>query len=173
MVDLLYIRPRLWERRILGAIEWFRKVVRWSLVNRWIFQWISLRKIGMREEAPMPTERNPWVGTKFGLIELLIHNIQHTWSNLREKATCSKLDRFFISHQWRDRFPTVSFKRSPPASLRQLSTIIAYGSSKGWPSTFTVWKQVVKISFVHVKHQDMVGETTAEIWAGLQSKLTN
>lgn len=50
-----------------------------------------------------------WV-TEFGLIDIPINNIHFTWSNGRENTACSKLDRFFITHQWWKRFPSASVK---------------------------------------------------------------
>lgn len=37
-----------------------------------------------------------WIA-EFALIDLPLPNLQHTWSNFRINASCSKIDRFFIS----------------------------------------------------------------------------
>lgn len=42
-----------------------------------------------------------WV-SDFSLTNLPLINQLHTWSNLRINASCSKIDRIFVSKDWQD-----------------------------------------------------------------------
>lgn len=53
-----------------------------------------------------------WV-TEFALIDNPTMNIQYTWSNFRESAACSKINRIFSSSQCEDKFPESSVRRLP------------------------------------------------------------
>lgn len=45
-----------------------------------------------------------WI-SDFSLIDLPLPNLQHTWSNFRAEASCSRLDRIFVTKEWMDKLP--------------------------------------------------------------------
>lgn len=49
----------------------------------------------------------------FSLIDLPLTNLRHTWANFRPTASCSKIDRFFVSKEWLERNPSVHLKGLP------------------------------------------------------------
>lgn len=56
-----------------------------------------------------------WV-LDFSLIDIPLTNLQHTWSNFLLNASCSKVDRIFISKEWHDSHPKVLLKGLPSLS---------------------------------------------------------
>lgn len=84
---------------------------------------------------------NEWV-SDFGLIDMPIPNTRFTWSNFRENAACSRLDRFFISNQWFDKFPASSGLTRPVSDHCHL--LMDTDSMKIWPSALrfkNMWLQ--------------------------------
>lgn len=59
---------------------------------------------GRRVSSAQSKNFHEWV-THFALIDNLIKNVQYTWSNFKESAACSKIDRIFTSTQWQSKFP--------------------------------------------------------------------
>jgi hypothetical protein len=48
-----------------------------------------------------------------GLRDIQLEGGRYTWSNNRENAAMSRIDRFLYSNDWEDRFPTVVQRRIP------------------------------------------------------------
>ena len=49
--------------------------------------------------------------SELGLIDLPFEGGTFTWSNSREVASCSRLDRFLLSSDWEEHFPNIRQRR--------------------------------------------------------------
>lgn len=52
-------------------------------------------------------------GFLIGLIDIPLQNASFTWSNFRENAACSRLDKISISDQWLDKFSGIFVRCLP------------------------------------------------------------
>lgn len=75
-----------------------------------------------------------WV-SDFSLIDLPLTNLKHTWSNFRTNASCSKLDRIFVSKDWQS-CPKVHLKGIPRVVSDHCPLLLATYGPKWGPMPF-------------------------------------
>lgn len=101
-----------------------------------------------------------WI-SDFSLLDWPMTNLRHTWSNFRINASCSKIDRIFVSKEGLDLNPKVYLKGLPRPVSDHCSLFIATEGPQGGPTPFRfekMWLQhkTFKDSILSWWHQTQV-----------------
>ena len=69
-------------------------------------------RLGTDQFTPAMTDFFEFIFS-FGLMDIPLEGGRFTWSNNRENASMSRIDRFLYSEDWEDQFPTITQRRLP------------------------------------------------------------
>lgn len=72
----------------------------------------------------------------FSLIDLPLPNLQFTWSNIQENASCSKLNRVFVTQEWMDKLPKTNLIGLPRPVSDHFPLLVNSSLHKGGPTPF-------------------------------------
>lgn len=85
---------------------------------------------GRRSSSVQTKKFHEWV-TEFPLTYIPVKNTQYIWSNFRAYAACSKIDRYFSSIQWQEKFPETFRLRPTTSPIGSLPSIVGYRAFEG------------------------------------------
>ena len=76
--------------------------------------------------------------SELGLIDFPFEGGTFTWSNSREVASCSRIDRFLISSDWEEHFPNIHQRRLQRLLSDHFPILLEGGNFQrdSWPFRF-------------------------------------
>lgn len=82
--------------------------------------------------------------SEFSQIDLPSPNLQHTWSNFRAQASCSRIYRIFVTKEWMEKLSKTHLKGQPRPVSDHVPLMIDINHPKGGPTPFrfeNLWLQ--------------------------------